>query len=180
MAKTIIALFSSKVDANNAIDDLHNAGFTNGSISIIVKDSLIRKDLESNSSTSSVVRNTASGATTGGIIGGLLGLLSGLTAVNIPGIWPLLIAGPFAAAIGFSGASAATLSGTVTGAAAGGIAGLLASLGLSNEKATGIKNMIGKGDILLSVEAGENKENEVTKIFGANRAEDITSFHSKR
>src|SRR5256885_16152028 len=60
------------------------------------------------------------GATAGGVTGGVLGLLAGIGTLAIPGVGPLIAAGPIMAA----------LSGAAVGATAGGIAGGLIGLGI--------------------------------------------------
>lgn len=67
----------------------------------------------------------AIGAGTGAALGGLGGFLVGLGALAIPGIGPVLAAGPIAAA----------LAGVGLGAAAGGVIGALTELGIPEDDA---------------------------------------------
>jgi hypothetical protein len=48
-----------------------------------------------------------SGVVAGGITGGVLGLLTGLGALAIPGLGPLIAAGPIVAALAGAGAGVA-------------------------------------------------------------------------
>ena len=58
--------------------------------------------------------------TTGGVIGGTLGLLAGIGALAIPGVGPLIAAGPIMA----------TLAGLGVGGAVGGLVGALVGMGI--------------------------------------------------
>lgn len=105
------------------------------------------------------------GAATGGLLGGTLGLLAGIGALAIPGVGPLIAAGPLLAA--FSGAAA--------GATVGGITGGLIGLGIPEIEAKRYENRIAEGNMLISVlaETGDdvNRAKDVMEIAGA---EDIS------
>jgi hypothetical protein len=62
---------------------------------------------------------TAVGATTGGVIGGVLGWVAGIGTLAIPGVGPLVAAGPIVAA----------LTGIGVGGTIGGIGGVLIGMG---------------------------------------------------
>src|SRR5207237_10447964 len=66
----------------------------------------------------------AIGAGTGGMIGGVLGWLAGVGMLTLPGVGPLLAAGPIVAA----------LSGAAVGGTVGGVAGGLTGLGFSDDE----------------------------------------------
>src|SRR5207249_8369893 len=66
---------------------------------------------------------SAEGAAVGAGLGGLVGMLAGMAGLTVPGIGPLLAAGPLAAA----------LSGLITGGVTGAIAGALSAVGLPEE-----------------------------------------------
>src|SRR4029079_16854420 len=67
----------------------------------------------------------ATGAVTGGVVGGAAGLAASLMGLAIPGIGPIIAAGPIVAA----------LSGAGVGAVAGGLIGGLTDMGVSNTDA---------------------------------------------
>jgi hypothetical protein len=111
MTKTVIGTYRDMTTASAVVNDLVNAGFHRNSISLIANDadqryaSHIDQDVE--------MDDTAKGAGIGAAIGGLGGLLLGLGALAIPGIGPVIAAGPIAA----------TLAGAGIGAVTGGIIG---------------------------------------------------------
>src|SRR5690606_640014 len=81
------------------------------------------------------------GVGVGGVIGGALGALAGLGALAIPGIGPLIAAGPILAA----------LSTAAAGATVGGVAGALIGLGIPEFEARQYQGKLKDGNILLSV-----------------------------
>ncbi|MGW8956040.1 hypothetical protein [Paenibacillus sp. NPDC055715] len=78
----------------------------------------------------------ATGAATGGVVGGGAGLLVGIGAFAIPGIGPILAAGPIAA----------TLTGAAVGAGAGGLVGL----GIPEDDARQHETYVNQGKISAS------------------------------
>jgi hypothetical protein len=105
------------------------------------------------------------GAATGGVLGGTLGLLAGIGALAIPGVGPLIAAGPLLAA----------LSGAAAGATVGGIAGGLIGLGIPELEAKRYQNRIAEGNMLISVvaETGDDVDRAKDVLENAG-AEDIS------
>jgi len=83
------------------------------------------------------------GAGTGAAVGGILGLVAGVASLSIPGIGPLIAAGPIASA----------LAGAGIGAAAGGIIGALAKLGVPEDEAHYYAEGVRRGGTLITVRA---------------------------
>jgi hypothetical protein len=77
----------------------------------------------------------------GGIAGGVLGWLTGIGALAIPGLGPLIAAGPIVAALAGAGAV-----GTL-----GGIIGALAGMGIPEYEAKRYEGRIREGGVLVSV-----------------------------
>ncbi|HEY3315451.1 MAG TPA: hypothetical protein VGL40_09295 [Bacillota bacterium] len=103
--------------------------------------------------------DVSEGVTTGGVIGGVAGLLAGAGALAIPGIGPLLAAGPIA--------------GALTGAVTGGVAGGLVDYGIPEESSHKYEQQVKEGNILAMVKADEQKVNEAALIFRQNGATDV-------
>ena len=125
MAKTVVGLFDSHEAARDAVSELVREGFRHEDISLMARDAAgegregakvayVEEDGHEQ------VEDMAKGAGTGAAIGGAAGLLLGLTALAIPGIGPILAAGPLAAAIAGAG----------VGGTAGGLVSGLTRLGL--------------------------------------------------
>ena len=147
---TLLGVFDSHDQANQAIDQLQNKGYPTEEISVIVRD--VEKTEEAGESASeNIADGIAGGAATGGLIGAIAGLLTGVGAIAIPGFGGLLVGGPLAAALGLSGAAATTASGAITGLLAGGIVGGLVGLGVPEEEAAVYEERLKEGAVLLAV-----------------------------
>ena len=106
------------------------------------------------------------GVTAGGVTGGVLGLLAGIGTLAIPGMGPLIAAGPIMAA----------LSGAAVGATAGGIAGGLIGLGIPEIEAKRYEEKLKTGNYVIAVDADDREEVKRAKeIFKNENADDITS-----
>jgi hypothetical protein len=121
MVKTVIGSFDSVDDANRAVRELRAAGFVERDIN------LIANNVQRGVATGAPVTNpgmahdnaAATGAVAGGALGGAAGLAASLMGLAIPGIGPILAAGPIVAALAGAGA----------GAVAGGLIGGLTNSG---------------------------------------------------
>jgi hypothetical protein len=104
---------------------------------------------------------TVAGVTTGGAIGGALGVLAGAGLLAIPGLGPVLAAGPIMAG----------LAGLGVGGAVGGLTGALVGMGIPEFEAKRYEGRLQQGGILLSVHcdtAGEiARAKEVVVTTGA-------------
>ncbi len=178
MSQMILGVFSDKIHAENAIEDLESSGYNPKDISIIMKDSQEAKTLAEDTG-ASAAEGAVSGATTGAVLGGLAGLLIGIGAITIPGIGVLLIGGPIAAALGLGGAAATTVSGAVTGALAGGLVGALVNLGVPEEEARVYEERIKAGAILLAIPAREGRADEAKEILNEHGADQVRTITMK-
>lgn len=178
MNKMILAVFATHIDAEAAINDLEKKGFRAQDISVIMNDSTQAKVVATNTG-ATVAGDTAGGAVTGGIVGGLAGLLMGLTAITVPGLGALFIAGPLASALGLTGAAASAAAGTITGAAAGGLLGALLGLGFSEDEAKVYQNYVTSGKILLTVPTTDAQASEVETILDSNHAVETRQINQK-
>ena len=144
--KRAVGLYYSRDEAQDAVQELKDAGYNMDRVSVIAKDA----DKVAGRETTKEIGNkadegAATGAVTGGALGGITGLLVGLGALAIPGIGPILLAGAEATAI------ATTLAGAGIGAAAGGLVGALIGLGIPEEKAKIYSDRVAKGSFLVMV-----------------------------
>lgn len=98
---------------------------------------------------------TATGTATGGLIGALGGLLVGLGTLALPGLGPIVAAGPLAA----------TLGGAAVGAATGGLIGALVDAGVPEEYASTYATHVERGHVLLTVRTDERSAAEVRDIM---------------
>src|SRR6185369_4900227 len=128
------------------VDALKGADFRNSDISVLFPESTGTKDFAHEKNTKAPEGATA-GAGTGALLGGALGWLAGIGTLAIPGVGPLIAAGPIMAA----------LAGAGVGGAVGGIAGGLIGLGLPEYEAKRYEGRINKGGILLSVHCDDSE-----------------------
>ena len=163
--KSVFGLYKTRTAAERAVDDLIGAGFPNGSISVLLSDPQSTRELAHQKSTKAP-EGTATGATAGGVIGGTLGLLAGIGALAIPGVGPLIAAGPIMGA----------LAGVGVGGVVGGLVGALVGLGIPEYEAKRYEGRIKEGGILLSVHCDTSGEIDRAKeILKSSGAEDISS-----
>lgn len=154
MNKKIVGVFHTEHEASRAIEDLKAHGFLTEDISVIARN---KRDMEAiNDETGTKApEGMASGAATGGILGGVTGLLAGIGALAIPGIGPIIAAGPIAA----------TLTGVAVGAGTGGLVGGLIGLGIPEDEAASYDNYVDEGRILVMVDADISREKDVYTVF---------------
>ncbi|MCI0579728.1 MAG: hypothetical protein L0331_26485, partial [Chloroflexi bacterium] len=121
--KTIAGLYDDLSDAYRAIQELIANEIARDDISLVAGDVNNQYSfyLEQRDMRGPDVGDEAEGALAGGVIGGLTGLLLGLGALTIPGIGPIVAAGPLMAAL--------------TGATVGGLAGAIINWGVPEEEA---------------------------------------------
>ncbi|WP_407074352.1 general stress protein [Paenibacillus lacisoli] len=159
MNRKIVGVFDTEQAASRAIEDLKTNGFHTEDISVIAKDRQEVADLSEETGTKAP-EGVASGAATGGVVGGVAGLLAGIGALAIPGIGPILAAGPIAA----------VLTGAAVGAGAGGLVGGLVGLGIPEDEASVYDTNVSEGKILVLVDADEGLSTQVQNLFRTNGA----------
>ena len=161
----VSGIYKTVAQAERAVDALTTVGFANNDISVLLTDAQSSHDFAHQKNTKAP-EGTAAGATTGGIIGGTLGLLAGIGTLAIPGIGPLIAAGPIIAA----------LAGVGAGGAAGGVIGALVGLGIPEYEAKRYEGRVKDGGVLLSVHCNTSKEIDRAKdLLRSSGAEDIAS-----
>jgi hypothetical protein len=153
-SRRAVGVFSSRRDAEHALNELRDAGFPMDRISVVARnaehgDRMAGTEVSDRIDDNKADEGAATGAAAGGALGALTGLLVGLGAVAIPGIGPVMLAGATATAL------ATTLSGTAIGAVAGGLIGALIGLGIPEERARVYSDRVSRGDYLVMVEGTE-------------------------
>ncbi len=157
MAETVVAVFREHRSAEQAVRDMKEQGIGDDEISLIAKDEGARRG--GGEEPSYEDQNLADGTTTGGALGGLAGLLAGAGALLIPGIGPIIAAGP--------------LAGALTGVVTGGVAGGLIDYGIPEERGQHYEDRVREGKILVTVRSrGEDAESAV-EILKENGAEEV-------
>jgi len=141
MKKAVIGIVDSRAQAEAVVETLQRtAGIAVSDISVLLPDVQGTKDFAHEHHTKAP-EGAATGAGAGGVLGGTLGLLAGIGALAIPGVGPLIAAGPVLAA----------LSGAAAGAAVGGLTGALVGLGIPEIEAKAYEGKIRGGNVLIAV-----------------------------
>ena len=161
----VYGIYATPATAEAAVDHLLAHGFTNAAISVLLPDDESTRAFAHEKATKAP-EGTATGATTGGVVGGTLGLLAGIGALAIPGVGPLIAAGPIMA----------TLAGVGVGGAVGGLLGALVGMGMPEYEAKRFEGLVKNGGILMSVHCDNSdwvaRAKELMKDTGA---DDISS-----
>jgi hypothetical protein len=161
--KSVFCIATSRNQADQIVNQLKAANFSNNDISALFADKDTNRDFAHEKNTKAP-EGAAAGGATGGVIGGALGWIAGIGALAIPGVGPFIAAGPIIAA----------LSGAAIGAAVGGIAGGLIGLGIPELEAKRYEGKIKEGNILISVHTENSGEITRAKdIFTKSGAQDI-------
>jgi hypothetical protein len=154
MAKTVIGVLQNAEQAQKAVEDLLKSGFDQREVGVISAD--FAREAQA----------AIQGGSTGTAIGALAGLLLGVTALAIPGIGPVLAAGPALALIGS----------TTLGALAGGIVGALVKKGIPEEQANFYAEGVRRGGALVTVLATTDERAsravEILKRHGAEKVDE--------
>jgi hypothetical protein len=165
MATCVYCLTKTDAQAIRIANRLKTSGFTPGDISILAPDRGGVRDLGHENSTKAP-EGAAAGATTGALLGGALGWMAGIGALAIPGLGPLIAAGPILA----------TLAGLAAGGTAGGLTGGLVGLGIPEYEAQQYEGKLREGNILLCAHAHDSTEAATArKIFSEEKAESIST-----
>ena len=148
MKNAVYGIASTPEQAESIVTRLQSLGIQTSDISVLFPDKAGTRDFAHEKNT-----KAPEGATTGGLagmgVGGTLGLLAGIGALAIPGVGPLIAAGPIMGA----------LSGAAVGGATGGLIGALVGLGIPELEAKQYEGKVRAGNILISAhtESGDER-----------------------
>ena len=165
MPKTVIGLFDNYAEAQTVVRELLGEGFADSDISVMAKDSkpgntvveYVEEDGEKQ------IQDMAKGAGAGAAIGGLAGLLVGLASLAIPGVGPVIAAGPLATFIAGAG----------IGATAGGLISGLTRLGVPENDANFYAEGVRRGGTLVSVNAADERADHAVAVMKRHGAVEI-------
>lgn len=158
-------IYQTQGDVEYAVDALRAENFRNTDISVLFPENKGTKDFAVEKNTKAP-EGTTTGVASGAVIGGTLGWLAGIGALAIPGIGPLIAAGPIVAA----------LAGVGVGGAIGGITGALIGMGIPEYEAKRYEGRIKAGGILLSVHCDDsNWTKKAKEILERTGAQDVAS-----
>lgn len=164
MKKAVIGIVDSAAQAETIVNDLRReASIRLADISVLLPD---RRDAQAFAAEhhTKAPEGAVAGAGAGGLLGGTLGLLAGIGALAIPGVGPLIAAGPVMAA----------LSGIAAGVTVGGISGALVGMGISETEAKTYEGKLRSGSVLVAVHTESAEEQRLVRdIMQRGGAHDI-------
>lgn len=158
----IVAVFSTLAEAERALIDVRARGIPNEATHLIAgndqskHDDYLKKSKDESKSDGKAAWNGAS-------FGGGVGIVASLVALAIPGVGPIVAAGPIAT----------VLTGLGIGAATGGLIGVFKSMGLSHEEAPLYEEAVRRGLILAIAQVPEERADEIFKLMENHGARDV-------
>lgn len=165
MARTIVGLFDNATEAQIAVRDLVQMGIAREDIGVMGHRSghweLDREAMADDTAAEDAI----TGAGVGAALGGIGGFLMGLAVLPIPGIGPVIAAGPIIAA----------LAGMGVGAATGGLIGVLTDVGVPATQAQHYAEAVRRGGTLLTVLAPDDQATHVSVVMARRGAVDINA-----
>jgi hypothetical protein len=161
--KTVIGLFDYASDAYGAQGDLLGSGLQKEQVSVLTSPANRDFSRKTPDGGTEAAEGAGIGATAGAIAGGAAGLLASLGLLAIPGIGPVLAAGPIVA----------VLTGAGIGAAAGGLVGGLIGLGIPEHEAEIYAEGVNRGGTLVSVDAADADADRIAAVLSQHNAVDI-------
>lgn len=146
MKRTVVALFRKYDEAEKAVRSLLDQGVERNDLSIMAADPKgAAREPDKHKA------HPGSGA----VVGGLAGALLGLTAMAVPGIGPVVAAGPIA------------------GLLAGGLAGALTGLGLEHDSAEYYARGVQEGGAVVAIRAPETDVDQIEAKLKDLRAQEV-------
>ena len=162
---SVFCLANDGSQAIRILNRLQAAGLGGENVSVLHSDRHGNRELSTENSTKAPEGATA-GAGTGAILGGAVGWLAGIGALAIPGLGPLIAAGPILGA----------LSGLALGGTVGGITGALVGMGIPEYEAQQYEARLKDGKVLISVHVENSDESSrVRKIMSDEQGESIST-----
>ena len=158
----VIAVFKTPVAAAAAARELRALGIERDRISVVARthDEEVALARQMDATPGADIEDSRPAA----LLGELGAHVLAAIALVMPGIGPIVAAGPLAADLG-----------EAAGHVAGGVASVLSGAGLPEERAKQLQEAVEAGAVLLGVHAEEGQETAVRKVLEATAAEDITA-----
>lgn len=177
--KTVIGLFDEFHEAQKAVNELVLHNIDRADISVAANNlsgeyalgaeasDIDQTDVKRHAMAEGAKTGAGAGAVVGTGVGGVVGLLAGLGTIFIPGIGPIVAAGPLLTTLTGAGVGAAA------GAAIGGLVGALTQVGVPEHDAHFYAEAVRRGGTLVIVAAADDRASEVADILSGAGAVDV-------
>jgi hypothetical protein len=150
-------LFTSRADAQAAVNRLEALGVPRSDISVVLRSESDTADFAAQTGTTDAGSKAGEGAGAGGTVGAILGALAATaTSVAIPGVG-ILIAGPIAGALAGAGAGGLT----------GGLLGALVGAGIPEETARSYETGLQSGGVVVVADVPAHLAAQARSILSA-------------
>ncbi|MFW6359570.1 MAG: hypothetical protein ACOC0N_10230 [Chroococcales cyanobacterium] len=169
-----VGIFSTRSDAEIAMQELRDAGFNMDKVSVITQhqghaDEMSGAGVHHKSRAEQAKGGAAAGATAGAATGGVIGLIGGLGVLAIPGVGPAVEAGVVLAN---------TLIGGGIGAAGGGLIGALIGWGIPEDRAKYYNERVSAGDYLVLVEGTPSEVSMAERVLHTRGVRDWSVYNA--
>lgn len=169
--KTVVGLFDSLEEAQFAVRELQQDGFGKNDINLIAQATSVEYGhyfdsagrYASPEAPPLAETDASTGAGVGASLGALAGLLIGLSMFALPGVGPIMVAGPLASA----------LLGATAGGITGGLVTGLTDAGVPEEHAGVYTEGVRRGGTLVLVKALSQKVMRATDILNRHNPVDV-------
>lgn len=159
MSKTVVGYFEDLDKADKLVQDLKALGLSGDKINLAAHNPQGGKS----PAFKEIDQGRPDSARAGAILGGAAGFLAGILALSVPGVGPVIVAGPL-----FAG-----LLGSAAGAAGGAIAGALKQNGVPDEEAEQYSQGIKSGGAVVLASVDDDQVEAVTRVMQEDGAVDI-------
>jgi hypothetical protein len=164
--QSIIGVYDTMAQAEEAVRKLGEGGYPIEQVSILAQNLESEKQVHGFVTTGDVAKT---GAATGAWVGGLFGVLLGAAFIWVPGLGPLIVAGPLSAAL------LGGIEGALAGAAGGGLLGALAGLGVSKEHILKYEERLKGGKYLVVAHGSADDVAKARGILEGTGAAELTA-----
>jgi hypothetical protein len=156
MARTVIGIFDTRIEARKAVQELRDAGFRSEDINLITTDSTSEVDAEP---AKGALKGTGVGAT----LGATGGLMLSLTIVILSDVEPIMATGTLVMA----------LVGIYLGTVIGWVIGALTRKDVRKDGSGYYTEDLYRGGTLLAVRTAEDQDDQVVTIMNRHGAIDV-------
>jgi len=167
--QTLVALYHNFADAQSAVDELVRTGVDRSMVSLVANNvtgeysRYVDPDYDPDDAVTA-----DDGAAFGAASGGIIGALVGLGALAIPGVGPVIAAGPLVAAL--TGGAVGALAGAPTG---GLVAGLIKTHNVDAEDAEVYAEGVRRGETLLTVQVEDANVSRTRDVLNKYNPTDV-------
>jgi hypothetical protein len=167
LCESIVAVYKSHREAEEAVRKLERGGIPIQKISIIGRDFQLREDVQGYYRPSDAAKE---GAGFGAWFGGLFGLLMGFGFFVLPVAGPIVALGPIAGMI----------AGAIGGAGIGALVNTLVSMGMSRDQALKYEARLQAGEFLLTVVGTPEEIESARNLLQGTGEVDLQTFENSQ